>query len=221
MNIINIMNINIASMLFYVLASMLCICAIQTLITKNPVHAALFLILSFFSTSGLFIIQGAEFLALILILVYVGAVMVLFLFVVMMIDTKHIDEFRTNFYSYIPMASTIGLLFLAQIVYILFKSDLLDNSSDGKNSSNDMSNNAMINILNTNSTTNTKELGKLIFSEYLIAFEVVGCILLVAILIAVVLTIRSRKDTKVLSVSRQVEVNAKDRIILVDSKIKP
>ena len=197
---------NITDMLFFIFSGLLCVSALQTVIVKNPVYAALFLILSFVSTSALFIIQGAEFLGLILILVYVGAVMVLFLFVVMMLDVKLLSALKSNILSYLPMLVTISGILLAQIIYILYKSDLL------------LNNKPLVSKINT-SNNNTKELGKLIFTEYLFAFEIVGCILLVAIIVAVVLTLRSRKDTKSIDVSEQVQVNAKDRIILVDSKI--
>lgn len=197
---------SITSILFFIFSGLLCVSALQTVIAKNPIHSALFLILSFISTSGLFIIQGAEFLGLILILVYVGAVMVLFLFVVMMLDVKLLSALKSNILSYLPMLVTISGILLAQIIYILYKSDLL------------LNNKPLVSKINT-SNNNTKELGKLIFTEYLFAFEIVGCILLVAIIVAVVLTLRSRKDTKSIDVSEQVQVNAKDRIILVDSKI--
>ncbi|MFM2344094.1 MAG: hypothetical protein RLZZ210_704 [Pseudomonadota bacterium] len=198
---------NITSMLFFIFSGLLCVSALQTVTVKNPVYAALFLILSFVSTSALFIIQGAEFLGLVLILVYVGAVMVLFLFVVMMLDVKALSALKANLLSYVPMLVTIGGILVAQIVYILHKSGLLlDNKP------------LHVKEVAENSN-NTRELGKLIFTEYLLAFEVVGCILLVAILVAVILTLRSRKDTKSMEVSEQIKVKASDRIVLVDSKI--
>jgi NADH-quinone oxidoreductase subunit J len=194
-------------MLFFIFSGLLCVSALQTVTVKNPVYAALFLILSFVSTSALFIIQGAEFLGLVLILVYVGAVMVLFLFVVMMLDVKALSALKANLLSYVPMLVTIGGILVAQIVYILHKSGLLlDNKP------------LHVKEVAENSN-NTRELGKLIFTEYLLAFEVVGCILLVAILVAVILTLRSRKDTKSMEVSEQIKVKASDRIVLVDSKI--
>ncbi len=200
---------SITSILFFIFSGLLCVSALQTVIAKNPIHSALFLILSFISTSGLFIIQGAEFLGLILILVYIGAVMVLFLFVVMMLDIKILSALKDNVLSYSPMLVTIGGILLAQIIYILYKSGLL------------LSNKSLIANQNNNftNTNNTRDLGKLIFTEYLLAFEVAGCILLAAILIAVVLTLHSRKDTKSMNVSEQIEVKAKDRIVLLDSKM--
>jgi len=201
---------NIISALFYIFAALLCISAIQTITIKNPVHAALFLILTFVSASVLFMLQGAEFLALTLILVYVGAVMVLFLFVVMMLDVKLLENMRANFLTYIPTIALVSILFLGQIFYIIYKS--IFSSDKNVNNINNLS-------VDLGNLSNTKALGKLLFTQYLPAFEIVGCILLVAIIVAVVLTLRSRKDSKSLDVTEQVKVKPEDRLTFVSSKI--
>jgi NADH-quinone oxidoreductase subunit J len=214
------MDISIASMLFYIFSGLLCISALQVILAKNPVHAVLFLILCFAASSALFIIQGAEFLGLMLILVYVGAVMVLFLFVVMMLDIKHMLAIKRTALQYMFLLFTIGGILIAQIIYILFKSNLATPSHlSSLHNVNVLSSNIESGINYTNQISNTKALGKLIFTEYLFAFEIVGFILLVAIIIAVTLTLRTRKDNKAIDVSSQININAKDRVILVDSKI--
>jgi NADH-quinone oxidoreductase subunit J len=214
---------NIISVLFLIFSGLLCASALQVILVKNPVHSALFLILTFVSASALFILQGAEFLGLILILVYVGAVMVLFLFVVMMLDVKAMEHLKQNIMQYIPTVLLISTLLFAQIAYILYKSNFNYNNgyqiltTSNSNSNTNTNTNTNNNTINT--ISNTHALGKLLFTNYIFAFEVAGSILLVGIIIAVVLTLRSRKDAKSLDVSEQVKVKAKDRIILVDSKI--
>lgn len=190
--------------LFYIFSGMLCMFALQTILLKNSVHAALSLIGAFISTAVLWMLLKAEFLSIILVLVYVGAVMILFLFVIMMLDKRILESFRQNFYTYLPLTIVVGILLLAQLFYVLLKADNVNH----------------LDIHKEPIVGSAGALGKLLFTQHTIAFELVGCILLVAIIIAVVLNHRKRKDHKQLNTEVQLEASKKDRMILVDSKLK-
>lgn len=184
--------------LFYIFAALLCTAALQTVLLKNPVHACLSLILAFLSTSVLWMLIKAEFLALMLILIYVGAVMVLFLFVIMMLSKETIQAFRQNFYTYLPMALLLIGLLLAQLFYVFKK---LGTSEY---------------VISTHGSA--AALGQLLFTKYLLPFEIVGMILLLSIIIAVVLNLRQRKDHKAMDVPTQIH-SSKNHIVMVDSKL--
>jgi NADH-quinone oxidoreductase subunit J len=185
---------------FYVLSAIMLIAALRTITAKNPVHAALFLVLAFFTTAGLWMLLQAEFLAIVLIMVYVGAVMVLFLFVVMMLDID-VARLRHGFWSYLPLGSAIGLLMVAEMALVLsgkyFSSEALPGQTMPAGYS------------------NTKELGRLLFTEYVYPFELASVILLVGLIAAVMLTLRQRKDTKSQNPAEQVAVKRNDRVRLV------
>lgn len=184
--------------LFYAFSVILIIAASRVITDRNPVHAALFLVLSFFSAAGIWMLLKAEFLSIVLVLVYVGAVMVLFLFVVMMLDIN-IDKMREGFWAYLPFAALIGVLIVLEMSAVLltgFRQDLT------------------VPAISAN-LGNTKELGKLIYTQYVYAFEIAGVILLVAIVAAVALTMRKRKDSKYFSPSAAVKVKASDRVRIV------
>lgn len=185
---------------FYVLGSIMLIAALRTITAKNPVHAALYLVLAFFTAAGLWMLLEAEFLAMVLIMVYVGAVMVLFLFVVMMLDID-IERLRHRFWSYLPLGAMIGLLMVAEMALVLggkyFGAEVLPGQSMPVGYS------------------NTKELGRLLFTEYVYPFELASVILLVGIIAAVMLTLRQRKDTKYQNPSEQLAVKRNDRVRLV------
>ena len=185
---------------FYVLATIMLIAALRVISARNPVHAALFLVLSFFSAAGLWMLLQAEFLAIVLIMVYVGAVMVLFLFVVMMLDID-IARLRHRFWSYLPLGAMIGLLMVAEMALVLggkyFSAAALPSPSMPADYS------------------NTKELGRLLFTEYVYPFELASVILTVGIIAAIMLTLRQRKDSKYQNVSEQLAVKRNDRVRLV------
>jgi NADH-quinone oxidoreductase subunit J len=185
---------------FYLLATIMVLAAVRVVTAKNPVHSALFLVLAFFNAAGLWLLLQAEFLAIVLVMVYVGAVMVLFLFVVMMLDID-IDRLRRGFWSNMPLAVVLGLLLVGEMTMVL--------SSDyfGVVSFPDRSMPA--------DYSNTKELGRLLFTDYAYPFELASVILLVAIIAAVMLTLRRRKDFKYLDPAEQVAVKAADRVRLV------
>ncbi|KAA0179683.1 NADH-quinone oxidoreductase subunit J [Cupriavidus sp. H18C1] len=187
--------------IFYVFAVVLVLSALKVITAKNPVHSALYLVLSFFTAAALWMLLQAEFLAILLVLVYVGAVMVLFLFVVMMIDID-IEHLRRDFWTYVPLASVVGALIIAEMAIVLVRNFIgttqpLKPMPQGSDYS------------------NTGALGQVIYTDYIYAFEVAGIILLVAIIAAVALTLRRRKDTKAQDVSEQLRTRRADRVRLV------
>ena len=191
----------IFSVFFYAFAGLLVISALRVITARNPVHAALFLVLAFFCASGLWMLLKAEFLSLALILVYVGAVMVLFLFVVMMLDLD-LEHLRRDFKKYLPVAFLMGAVNVLELSIVLIRS-FIGTSSPVQP------------MLKESTMSNTKALGMLIFVDYVYAFEVAGIILLVAIIAAVALTLRNRKDAKAQNVAEQINVKAADRMRIV------
>ncbi|MES2501372.1 MAG: NADH-quinone oxidoreductase subunit J [Pseudomonadota bacterium] len=184
--------------IFYALAAILLFAGIRVITTRNPVHAALHLVLAFFTAAGIWLLLEAEFLAIALVLVYVGAVMVLFLFVVMMLDIN-IDKLREGFWEYLPMAGTIGLLMAVEMVMVL--SGKYFATSQVVNKPADYS--------------NTAELGRVLYTDYLLPFELASVVLLVAIIAAIVLTLRDRQDNKSMNPAEQVLVKKQDRLRIV------
>lgn len=186
---------------FYAFAGLLVISALRVITARNPVHAALFLVLAFFCASGLWMLLKAEFLSLALILVYVGAVMVLFLFVVMMLDLD-LEHLRRDFKKFLPVAFLMGAVIVLELSIVLIRS-FIGTSAPVQP------------MLEEMATSNTQALGMMIFVDYVFAFEVAGVILLVAIIAAVALTLRNRKDSKSQSIHDQVNVNSADRMRIV------
>jgi NADH-quinone oxidoreductase subunit J len=187
-----------ATATFYIFAAILIFAALRVITTRNPVHAALWLVLCFFTASGLWILLKAEFLAITLVLVYVGAVMVLFLFVVMMLDVNF-DSLRTNFRSYVPVGATVGLLVLVEMALVLIGSGVGGEAVPAEPEG-----------------SNTKALGKLIYIDYVYPFEIAAVLLLVAIIAAIALTHRKRRDTKYQDPGQQVKVRREDRVRLLN-----
>ena len=194
--------------LFYVFALVLLVAAFKVITARNPVHAALYLVLAFFQAAAIWILLKAEFLAITLVLVYVGAVMVLFLFVVMMLDVN-LDGVRKGFWKHFPLAATVGVLIALQMAAVLMGGFRL--SEEPKS--------AVLAGQTAAQVSNTKELGKLLYSEYLYPLEIAAVILLVAIIAAIALTLRERKDSKYINPADQIRVKRGDRVSLV--KIKP
>ncbi|MFJ7566429.1 NADH-quinone oxidoreductase subunit J [Herminiimonas sp. NPDC097707] len=190
------------TVLFYVFSVILILAAIRVVTDSNPVHAALFLVLSFCTAAALWMLLKAEFLSIVLVLVYVGAVMVLFLFVVMMVDIK-LSNVREGFWGYLPLAATIGVVIVLEMAAVLFRGFWKAHTHVPEAA-------AMIG--------NTKELGKLIYTQYLYAFELAALLLLVAMVAAVALTMRKRKDTKYFAPGDAVRVKAGDRLRIVKMK---
>ncbi|MEO6749363.1 MAG: NADH-quinone oxidoreductase subunit J [Casimicrobiaceae bacterium] len=188
---------NFETALFYFFAAILIFAALRVVTARNPVHAALWLVLAFFTAAAIWLLLRAEFLAIVLVLVYVGAVMVLFLFVVMMLDVNF-DNLRQDFRSYIPVGATVGLLVLLEMTLVLVGGGL------GKRA-------AVV----VAQPSNTKALGRLLYVDYVYPFEIAAVILLVAIIAAIALTWRPRKDSRYQNPAEQVKVRRADRVRLI------
>jgi NADH-quinone oxidoreductase subunit J len=188
------------TILFYLFSAVTVFAALRVITARNPVHAALFLVLAFFNVAGLWMLLQAEFLALVLIMVYVGAVMVLFLFVVMMLDIN-IERVRLGFWKNLPLGGLVGALLIGEMAAVL----------SGRYFG--LANLPPHNLPANHS--NTKELARVLYTDYAYPFEIASVILLVAIIVAVMLTLRRRKDTKTMHPSDQIAVKARDRMRLV------
>jgi NADH-quinone oxidoreductase subunit J len=191
---------NIQAALFYFFAAVLVFAALRVVTSRNPVHSALWLVLAFFTAAAHWLMLRAEFLAIALVLVYVGAVMVLFLFVVMMLDVNF-DNLRSQFRSYIPVGATVGVLVLVEMTLVLLGSFLKPVTAPAA---------AAV------TGSNTRALGSLLYTDYVYPFEIAAVVLLVAIIAAIALTHRERRDTKFQDPSRQVKVRAKDRLRILN-----
>jgi NADH-quinone oxidoreductase subunit J len=190
---------NFTSILFYVFAAILVLASLRVITARNPVQAALFLVLAFFQAAGIWMLLKAEFLSIVLVLVYVGAVMVLFLFVVMMIDID-MDKLRAGFWNYLPVASIVGGVIVLEMAAVIWRSFPSTGTAVPEAA---------------NSIGQTKALGLKIYTEYIYAFEIAAVVLLVAIVAAVALTLRKRKDTKAIDPGVAVRVKRNDRLKIV------
>jgi len=190
-----------ATAIFYIFSAILVFAALRVITTRNPVHAALWLVLCFFTAAGVWILLKAEFLAIALVLVYVGAVMVLFLFVVMMLDVNF-DSLRKQFRSYIPVGATVGVLVLVEMALTLVGGRL--GSPVGAVAGASVGG------------SNTRALGLLVYTVYVYPFEIAAVILLVAIIAAIALTHRTRRETKYQNPNEQVKVRPQDRLRMLD-----
>lgn len=194
--------------LFYLFAAVLLFAAFRVITARNPVYAALYLVLAFFQAAAVWILLRAEFLAISLVLVYVGAVMVLFLFVVMMLDIN-MDSIRQNFWKHFPLAATVGALIALEMAAVLMGGFRVTEEPKAPAAVAQVAGQAV------EQYSNTKELGKLLYSQYLYPLEIAAVILLVAMIAAIALTLRERKDSKHMDPSQQVRVKARDRFEVV------
>ncbi len=189
------------SIIFYTFAAFLLVFGLRVITAKNPVHAALFLVASFFTAAALWLLMYAEFLAITLVLVYVGAVMVLFLFVVMMLDINFL-KLREGFWKHLPIAATVAIAMVVEMVMLLVSKSF-----------------GLVGVVGPKAPpagySNTKELGRILYTDYLFPFELASVILLVAIVAAIALTLRSRKEAKSQVVGDQVRVKAGDRLKII------
>ena len=188
------------SISFYLFSSVIVFSALMVISSKNPVHSVLFLILSFVNASALFVLLGAEFLAMILVVVYVGAVAVLFLFVVMMLDINFI-KLRKGFLQYLPFGLLLGIVLLVELG-ILFLSDIFSEMSLVEYSKMPL----------ITSTENTKSLGSVLYTKYFYLFQLSGLILLVAMIGSITLTLRQRGEVKKQVISDQINFKATNAI---------
>lgn len=186
--------------LFYVFSAVLLFAAFRVITARNPVHAALFLVLTFFQAAMIWMLLKAEFLSVILVLVYVGAVMVLFLFVVMMMDIN-VENLRLGFWKHFPLAAVVGVVIALEMAAVLMggfdRGDPVAAAAGAKQ------------------LPNTVELGKLLYTQYIYPLEVAAAVLLVAVIAAIALTLRERKDSKYVSPGDQVRVKSRDRMTVL------
>src|SRR5579875_567675 len=183
----------VQAIVFYVFAFIIIASGVMVIAARNPVHSVLFLILAFFNAAGLFVLMGAEFLAMILVIVYVGAVAVLFLFVVMMLDINFV-ELRQGFLQYLPIGALIGIVLLVELVFVFgawaFAPDVIQAISASPPGGANL--------------TNTAALGQLLYTRYIYAFQASGMILLVAMIGAIVLTLRAREGVRRQRIAEQI-----------------
>jgi NADH-quinone oxidoreductase subunit J len=187
---------------FYAFSAILLVAALRVITARNPVHAALYLVLAFFTAAAIWLLLRAEFLAIALLVVYVGAVMVLFLFVVMMLDIN-LERLREGFWQYLPLGAAVGVVMAAEMVAVL-AGRWLGLAARPKALPADYS--------------NTKELGRVLYTDYAYAFEIAAVVLLVAIIAAISLTLRRRKDSRAQDPSEQVKARPAERVRLVSMK---
>jgi NADH-quinone oxidoreductase subunit J len=180
----------ITAILFYIFAAILLVSAAMVVSARNPVHSVLFLILAFFNAAALFLIAGAEFLAMILVIVYVGAVAVLFLFVVMMLDVDF-EELRTGYQRYLPVGATVGAVLFIELALVLGGWTLAPSAGQLRMSP------------VSSGVSNTEALGRVLYTDYVFLFQTAGLILLVAMIGAIVLTLRERKTSRHQVIERQ------------------
>ena len=195
-----------STLIFYFFASVLVVSGLCVITMRNAVYAALFLILAFFTAAALWLLLFAEFLAITLVLVYVGAVMVLFLFVIMMLDINF-AKLREGFWKYLPLAAVVALVMAAEMVTLLLS------KSFGLA--------VVARAAPAPGVSNVKELGRVLYTDYVLPFELAAVILLIAIIAAIALTLRSRKESKYQNVSEQVRVKSTDRLKIIKMPSEP
>jgi len=190
---------------FYVFSAVIIASALMVISARNPVHSVLFLILAFFNAAALFVLLGAEFLAMILVIVYVGAVAVLFLFVVMMLDIDFV-ALRSGFMNYLPLGTVLGLVLFSEFLVAVGAWTFADGAQ------------AVRAVPLPEGVSNTEAIGRVLYTDYIFYFQTAGMVLLVAMIGAIVLTLRHRPGVKRQSISRQVAREPKTAVELVDVK---
>ena len=193
------------TIVFYLLAALTLFAGIRVITSRNPVHAALNLVLVFFAVAGIWLLLEAEFLAMTLVLVYVGAVMVLFLFVVMMLDIN-IERLREGFWRWFPFGLVLAAIMVGEMVWVLGSRTTAETTGAVQHAAN---------------YSNTKELGRLVYTQYVYPFELAAVLLLIAIVAAIALTLRRRKDSKSQDIAQQVAVRRQDRVRVLKVPSEP
>ncbi|HEY0521745.1 MAG TPA: NADH-quinone oxidoreductase subunit J [Stellaceae bacterium] len=194
----------IQAVAFYLFAAVAIASGVMVISARNPVHSVLYLILAFFNAAGLFVLMGAEFLAMILVIVYVGAVAVLFLFVVMMLDINFV-ELRHGFLQYLPIGALIGLALLAELVFVFSIWAVAPQAASSLAAA----------IPQPDQVTNTHALGQILYTQYVYAFQAAGVILLIAMIGAIVLTLRSREGVRHQNIRAQLNRRRQDAVAVV------
>jgi len=193
---------------FYLFAAITVLSACMVVGSRNPVHSVLFLILCFFTSAGLFVLIGAEFLAMVLVIVYVGAVAVLFLFVVMMLDINFV-ELRAGFLHYLPIGALVGAILLVELLLVLGGAKIAPETAA----------NASAPVAGFGGLSNTHAIGQVLYTRYIYLFQAAGMLLLVAMVGAIVLTLRSREGVRRQSIARQVGRTREEAVEL--KKVQP
>lgn len=199
----------IQGLIFYVFAAVLVAAAAMVIAARNPVHSVLYLILAFFNAAALFVLIGAEFLAMMLVVVYVGAVAVLFLFVVMMLDINF-AELRAGFLRYLPIGAAVGAVFAIELMIVVGNWALSPGAAQIAR--------AVVPTPDRAQVPNTSALGRVIYTDYVLAFQVAGLVLLVAMIGAIVLTLRERAGVRRQSIARQIGRSRTDSVAVVKVK---
>ena len=194
----------IQAVAFYLFAAVAIASGVMVISARNPVHSVLYLILAFFNAAGLFVLMCAEFLAMILVIVYVGAVAVLFLFVVMMLDINFV-ELRHGFLQYLPIGALIGLALLAELVFVFSIWAVAPQAASSLAAA----------IPQPDQVTNTHALGQILYTQYVYAFQAAGVILLIAMIGAIVLTLRSREGVRHQNIQAQLNRRRQDAVAVV------
>ena len=197
----------ISSLLFYVFATILMVAALAVVTAKNPVHSVFFLIVAFFNAAGLFVLLGAEYIAMTLVVVYVGAVMVLFLFVIMMLNVNY-EKLRAGFISYLPLGAGVALVLFGELAALLYNSILTPAPLADAASA----------IPDAAHVGNAQAIGRVLYTDYLIAFQLSGIILLVAMIGAIVLTHRQRLGVRKQNITKQLMRTRDQSVALVNTK---
>ena len=193
---------------FYIFATVAVAAGVMVISARNPVHSVLFLILAFFNAAGLFVLLGAEFIAMILVIVYVGAVAVLFLFVVMMLDINFV-ELRQGFLQYLPIGGLIGIVLLIELVLVLASWTLAPTATEMLAAP----------APPVTEVTNTAAIGRILYTDYIYLFQAAGIVLLVAMIGAIVLTLRSRDGVKKQRIATQLDRRPEQTVEL--KKVQP
>lgn len=196
--------IDFSLLIFYGFSLVLLAAGVGVITARNPVHAALFLVLAFFTGSGIWMMLDAEFLSIALVLVYVGAVMVLFLFVVMMLNID-LDRLREGFWKHLPLGAGVAALMVVEMILVVTSRQFSTLGREGS---------APLGA----TVSNTRELGLVLYTDYVYPFELAAVILLVAIVAAIALTLRRRKDSRHLDPATQIKAQARDRIRIVSMR---
>ncbi len=186
------------SLFFFLFSSITVLSSIAVISSRNPVHSVFFLILAFVNSAGIFVLAGAEFLAMILLIVYVGAVAVLFLFVVMMLNIG-VDEIKTQAKKYMFSGFLVAFILLLELIFSFSNLDIIYQKTNS----------------DVSQLSNTHEIGKILYTDYFLPFQIAGCILLVAMLGAIILTLRSREGVLRQDVSKQVSRKKEDSIEII------
>jgi NADH-quinone oxidoreductase subunit J len=217
--------VELYSLVFYIFSFLSLSSAFMVIISRNPVYSVLWLVMTFFNIAGIFILLGAEFLAMVLVIVYVGAIAVLFLFVVMMLNVNY-EALRANFHKLLPLCFLVALVFIGDL-YLVFNQSILKSvryAPPANVASRDVITSSVFaeskfEIPNLSDLTNTESLGEIVYTNYIYCFQLAGAILLLAMISSIVLTLRERRNYRKQNVNRQVSMDKKRCVEIVQVQV--